>query len=298
MAVATVCHRMLSLHVACIKMMPPHSQIYRCIVSNVLPGGQQDSSDKSNTSVNQQEVDKFRSLASQWWDPSGDFKALHSFNTLRIPLVRDGILQTRKVPKEIANSSRPLKNFNIIDVGCGGGVLSEPLSRLGANVTGIDPAEECISIANQHLAKDSSLTNLKYLKETAEQHVASSSDHYDAVILSEVAEHADNLKLLMISCINLLKADGSIFVTTINQTFSAWILAILVAENVLRVLPPGTHDYKKLVRPEDLEQLLLAGGCQVHLVHGMMYNPFCNSWHWTKDTSINYAMHAVKRQHK
>lgn len=244
-------------------------------------------------------MDKFRQVASQWWDPAGDMKGLHSFNALRVPLVREGILQTRNVAKTTAKSSKPLKDMRIADIGCGGGVLSEPLARLGACIVGIDPAEECIKVAEDHATKDTSISpNLKYICDTAENHVVSNAGLYDAVVASEVAEHVEDLNLLIKTCIKLAKVQGSVFVTTINQTYLAWLFAILVAENVFRVLPRRTHQYEKLVPPQQLEHLFNSNGCQVHRVHGMMYNPFGDKWYWVRDTSLNYAIHAVKLEDK
>jgi len=245
------------------------------------------------TTRDQDEISRFDKWSDEWWDEYGKAKGLHAMNGLRVPLIRDGILHMSGGSCEA--SPRPLSGFSVLDVGCGGGLLSEPLARLGANVTGLDASAETIETARRHAQTDKRiLGNLKYECETAEQHLASKEKHYDAVVVSEVAEHVDDLKLLVETCVKLTKVDGSLFFTTINKTYLAWLLAIIVAENVLNIVPKGTHSYDKLVPPEELMHLLKKAGCDIKLIHGMLYNPIMNKWSWMSDTSISYAVHAIR----
>uniref|UniRef100_T1J1P0 Ubiquinone biosynthesis O-methyltransferase, mitochondrial n=1 Tax=Strigamia maritima TaxID=126957 RepID=T1J1P0_STRMM len=247
----------------------------------------------ASTTVNLEEVDKFSGQSIKWWSTNGESKALHSMNALRVPLIRDGILQ------DSSRKAKPLSNFNLLDVGCGGGVLSEPLARLGANVTGLDASPEMIAVAQEHAQLDRTLsTNLKYRCESVEEHLSANQERYDAIIVSEVAEHVDDLRLFLEICVNLTKENGSLFFTTINKTPLSWLLAIFTAENILKLVPRGTHSYDKLVEPAEVERILVNCGCRLNIIHGMCYNPIVNSWRWIRSTDVNYALHAIKMKNE
>jgi len=249
----------------------------------------------SDSTVNRQEVDKFKAMSSDWWNPSGVCKPLHSMNTLRIPLIREGLLQSVLASPEYQDTDKPLTGLKILDVGCGAGIISEQLARIGASVVGIDACEENIEAAREHADLDPGLdTNLKYYCHTVEQHLENLEDCYDAVVASEVIEHVENQQIFIRKCIEAIKPDGSIFVTTINRTSRSWLLAIVGAEYVLGLLPRGTHQWEKFVQPSELCRMVETEGCHTRSVQGMLYVPWANVWKWFPDCSVNYAFHAVK----
>ena len=245
----------------------------------------------ASSTRNEEELDKFRAMAGSWWDRDGPCKALHSMNALRVNLVREGIQETKGIK---ASTADVLKGIDILDVGCGGGILCEPLARIGANVTGLEAAEQSLEVAREH-AKGQKGLKLEYVCSTIEDFVRDNPEvRFDAVVASEVLEHVESQPLFMESCSRMLKPGGSIFVTTINRSRSSYAAAILAAECFLGLLPKGTHDFSKFVTPEELEAMLERSGCSVRLVHGMFYWPVFNSWSWTSSTAVNYAVHAVK----
>lgn len=208
----------------------------------------------SNSTIEDGELKKFKKMVSSYsWHDSPEFAALRTMNWLRVPLIRDNLLKGQPLL-----SSKPLSDYSILDVGCGGGLLSEKLAVLGGQVTGIDPLEENIMLANDH--KESShpnLTNLQYKCSTIEDFsTVANSNSFDGIVASEVLEHVNDVDLFITCCHRLLKPNGSLFITTINQTIASYIFAIFVAENILKLLPQGTHDYRKLIPPNSLRLLL------------------------------------------
>uniref|UniRef100_A0A1A8HYE2 Ubiquinone biosynthesis O-methyltransferase, mitochondrial n=2 Tax=Nothobranchius kuhntae TaxID=321403 RepID=A0A1A8HYE2_NOTKU len=257
----------------------------------------------SHTTVDPEEVKRFQSLANKWWDEQGGFAALHAMNDLRVPFVRDNLLNVQWEH----HPGKPLAGLRILDVGCGGGLLTEPLGRLGANVLGLDPVEDSIRIAQQHLSHDLDLCDqVSYRACTLEQLSVEGDEEqreqsgewregqFDAVVASEVVEHLADLETFAICCNRVLKPGGSLFITTINKTNLSYALAIVVAEQLLHIVPSGTHDWEKFISPVELERLLESNGFSVRSVQGMMYNPLSGAWCWTNSTAINYALHAVK----
>uniref|UniRef100_A0A8D0BWR5 Ubiquinone biosynthesis O-methyltransferase, mitochondrial n=1 Tax=Salvator merianae TaxID=96440 RepID=A0A8D0BWR5_SALMN len=245
----------------------------------------------SHTTVDPREIRKFQLLAHKWWDEQGEYAALHSMNDIRVPFIRDTVLNMRSEHE----LGRPLSGLSILDVGCGGGLLTEPLGRLGASVTGIDPLEDNIKTAELHKSFDPVLDKrIQYKSCTLEDIVEESSETFDVVIASEVVEHVADLETFVRSCGEVLKPEGSLFITTINKSQLSYIFGIVVAERVLGIVPAGTHDWEKFVPPEELERLLESNGFLVKTVKGMLYNPLFGSWSWIGSTSINYALHAVK----
>lgn len=245
----------------------------------------------SGTTIDQEEVDKFSRLANHWWDETGEFGPLHTMNDLRIPLVRDALASS----SSSGSVCLPLSGVKILDVGCGGGILSEPLARLGAEVTGLDASEENIEVAKRHAALDESISlRLRYECSTVENFSLQEPEKYDGVVASEIIEHVANQPQFVTSCCQLVRPGGSIFLTTINRTWLSYWLAIIAAERILRIVPEGVHDWNKFIPPEDLQCLLQKENFKTVLVRGMTLNPLNLRWSWFSDTSINYAIHAVK----
>ncbi|XP_034948811.1 ubiquinone biosynthesis O-methyltransferase, mitochondrial [Chelonus insularis] len=242
--------------------------------------------------IDNKEIVHHGKLSNLWWDKQGQLRPLHAFNPLRIQFVRDGL---KNVGWEELNPSKPLEGLKILDVGCGGGILSEPLARIGANVTGIDGSEELINTAKEHASLDPALTDrLKYICTSIEDHTLENSNYYDAVVASEVLEHVTNKDFFIKCCVDVLKVNGSIFITTINKNLVSWLGSIILAEHVLKLIPVGTHEWEKFISPLDTQRLLEKHGCQLKLEHGIYYNPLVNDWSWTSTTVNNYALHAVK----
>lgn len=253
----------------------------------------EDESSHKNSTVDNTEVDKFSRLASEWWTKSGEFGALHSLNRLRVPLIRDALLQNQDQGNSI--SPTPLQGFRILDIGCGGGILSEPLARLGAQVTGVDASSENIEVARAHAASDPRLSGrLEYLCSPVEALPA--SQQYDAVLASELLEHVTNQESFVATACSLVKENGSIHFTTLNKTILSRALAVYAAENVLKIVPAGSHDWEKFITPERLQGMLTNNGFRTVLLHGMTLNPISLRWSWISNTSMNYALHAVKTQ--
>jgi len=200
------------------------------------------------TTVNKKEIEKFSRMAEEWWDVEGKFKPLHKFNPIRIKYIKESVIENFKLPN---NEKLPLKGINLLDIGCGGGLLSEPMSRLGATVTGIDASEKNIEIAKIH-AKRSKL-NINYICSSPEK---IKKDKFDVILNMEIVEHVDNVDLFLKSSANLLNDNGLMFVATINKTLKSYLFAIIGAEYVLRWLPIGTHEWEKFVKPEILQNIL------------------------------------------
>jgi len=247
------------------------------------------------STLNKEEVKKFQAMSSEWWNPNGVCKPLHSMNRLRIPLIRDGMVKRLRTNKDDVDSATPLLGTKILDVGCGAGIVAEQLARIGAEVTGLDACAENIEAAKEHMKKDKSLSGrLTYSCKSVEEHFAESPDKYDAVVASEIIEHVENPEVFVDLCAGLVKDGGSCFFTTINRTTRSWLAAIVGAEYLLGILPKGTHDWDKFITPEELGAMLAKSGCKTRLVHGMFYIPGVNKWSWIGDTAVNYALHAVK----
>lgn len=250
------------------------------------------SSVKSNTetTVIKEEVKKFQELAGKWWDST--FDGLHAMNTLRVPFIRDGMLQL--CPGHLEKGEKPLTGLTILDVGCGGGILAEPLARLGAYVTGLDPGETNVKVAQYHCSLDLKLRdNLEYICTTVEDH-CKDNKKYDAVVCSEVIEHVDRVPYFVKCCTDLVKDNGSVFFTTINRTTFSYVFAILLAEHIFRFIPKGTHEWKQFIKPKDLQLMLQSHGCKTISVRGMAFVPLLTKWFWVPYQGCFYALHAKK----
>ena len=239
------------------------------------------------TTINKKEVQKFSELADEWWDAKGKFKPLHVFNPIRIKYILDKCTSHFKIDKK---EDKPLKSLNILDIGCGGGLVSEPMSRLGAKVTGIDASSRNIEIAKIH-SKKSGL-NIKYLNTSPEKKEI--NEKFDVVLNLEVVEHVENLDLFLKSTSELLRKDGIMFVATINRTFESYIKAIIGAEYILRWLPIGTHDWQKFLKPEEIQQRFKNISLNKLNLDGLKFNILTNSWSLSSDCSVNYIIVAQK----
>ena len=235
------------------------------------------------TTINQEEIQKFSKLADQWWDAKGKFKPLHAFNPIRIKYIIDKCSYHFKLKKK---DGKPMANLKVLDIGCGGGLVCEPLSRLGAEVTGIDASFKNIEVAKIH-AKKSNL-NIKYLNTSPEKKTI--SDKFDVILNLEVVEHVENLNLFLKSASELLKKNGIMFIATINRTFESYIKAIVGAEYILRWLPIGTHDWQKFLKPEEIEEKLIKLNLNKLYLDGLKFNILSNSWSLSSNCSVNYIM--------
>ncbi len=241
------------------------------------------------TSIDRDEVARFAALADDWWNPRGKMAPLHKFNPVRLGFIRD---QACAEFRRDAKTLDCLQGLTFLDVGCGGGIVAEPLARLGGRVTGIDPAEENIEAAKLH-AEKSGLT-IDYRATTVEA-LAKTGAAFDVVIASEVVEHVADLDFFVGRSAALVKPGGLMIVTTINRTLKSFALAIVGAEYILRWLPVGTHRWEKLVTPDELEAALKAGGLEVVEESGIMYDPFRDEWRASDDMDVNYMFADEKR---
>jgi len=241
-------------------------------------------SEAARTTIDQAEVDRFSAMAAEWWDPTGKFRPLHKFNPVRLTYVRDLVsAQFGRDPR----AHRPLEGLRILDIGCGGGLLSEPMARMGADVLGADASEKNIGIARAHAA--GSGVPVDYRAVTAEA-LAEAGETFDVVLNMEVVEHVSDVDFFLTTCASMVRPGGMMFVATINRTLKAAALAIFAAENVLRWLPRGTHQYEKLVRPEEIEKPLAASGLTVTDRTGVFFNPLLDQWNLSKDMDVNYML--------
>ena len=225
-------------------------------------------------------------MAAEWWDPEGKFKPLHKFNPIRIKYIKDNIIYSFK----LKSKEKPLQMINILDIGCGGGLLSEPMARLGANVTGIDASDKNIKIAKLHAKKNK--LNINYFCSSPEK--LKIKKKFDVILNMEIIEHVEDINFFIKSCSKLLKKNGLMFVATLNKTLKSYVFAIIGAEYVLRWLPIGTHDWEKFVKPEDLKNILNKNNLKIEKIDGMNFDIFKDEWNISKDTSINYIAKSLK----
>ena len=239
------------------------------------------------STINKDEIEKFSKLADEWWDINGKFKPLHMFNPIRIGYILENILTFFKIDK---NKKFPLKNLKILDIGCGGGLISEPMTRLGANVTGVDASNKNINIAKLHAEKNK--LDIIYLSGVPED--LDPQNKFDVILNLEVVEHVENLDLYLESCFKVLKPGGIMFTATLNRTLTSYVKAIVGAEYILRWLPIGTHDWNKFLKPEELEKKITDLNFSTINLTGLSFNPFFKEWKRTKDLSVNYILVAQK----
>jgi len=238
------------------------------------------------SSVNKKEIEKFSKMAAEWWDPSGKFKPLHKFNPIRIGYIKKNIISNFKLKIK----KKPLDKISILDIGCGGGLLSEPMTRLGANVTGIDVSNKNINIAKLHAKKNK--LKINYFCSSPEKFKIKKK--FDVILNMEIIEHVEDINFFINSCSKLLKKNGLMFVATLNKTLKSYVFAIIGAEYLLRWLPIGTHDWEKFVRPEDLKKILSKNNLKLEKLDGMNFNIIKDEWSVSSDTSINYIAKFIK----
>jgi len=236
---------------------------------------------KSST-INKKEIDKFSKIAEDWWNPEGKFKPLHQFNPERIKYIKDNTIKHFN----LTNKDKPFKNLNILDIGCGGGLLSEPMSRLGGNVTGIDASEKNIISAKIH-AKQNNL-NISYFCNSPENF--KTNKKFDLVLNMEIVEHVEDVNFFIKKSSELLKKNGLMFVATLNRTLKSYIFAIIGAEYILRWLPIGTHEWNKFLTPEELTNFGQKNSLLVEKIDGMVFNPLSNRWKVSQDCAVNYII--------
>ena len=239
------------------------------------------------TTINKKEIQKFSKLADEWWDVNGKFKPLHMFNPIRIEYITDNIKKYFKIGD---NKTNFLDGLNILDIGCGGGLISEPMARLGGDITGIDASGKNIKVAKIHSKKNK--LKINYLNRSPEQ--LEDIEKFDVILNLEIVEHVDNVNLCIKSCHKLLKKDGLMFTATLNRSLISYFKAIIGAEYILRWLPIGTHDWNKFLKPEELEKLLQYEKFSTVDVKGLEFNPISNKWKQSDNLSVNYIITSSK----
>lgn len=242
----------------------------------------------TETTINDAEVAKFTAMAEQWRDPKGKFKPIHKFNPVRLAYIREAVLGHFGRDGSVM---RPFEGLRVLDVGCGGGLLSEPMAKLGATVVGIDAAERNIKIATLHA--EQSGVSVDYRATTSEA-LAGAGNQFDLVLNMEVVEHVDNVPLYMKSCADLVAPGGLMLTATLNRTARALAFAVFGAEYVLGWLPKGTHDWKKFLTPDEIKALIERNGMRVTAETGLVYHPLADEWRKSRDMGINYMVLAEK----
>ncbi len=239
------------------------------------------------TTINKEEIQKFSNLADEWWDVKGKFKPLHMFNPIRIDYIFEKIKIHFNLEYQKENF---LKGLKILDIGCGGGLISEPMARQGGLVTGIDASEKNIKVAGLH-AKQSNL-KINYLNKSPE--TMEETENFDIILNLEIVEHVENVDLYIKSCQKLLKKNGLMFTATLNRTFTSYVKAIIGAEYILRWLPIGTHDWNKFIKPEELEKMLTSQSFKTVDIKGLQFNPISKKWKRSDNLSVNYIICSSK----
>ena len=239
-----------------------------------------------NNTINKKEIEKFSKIAEEWWNPEGKFKPLHKFNPVRISYIKENIIKTFKI-----NQNRtPLKNIKVLDIGCGGGLLAEPMCRLGAEVTAIDASEKNINVAKLHSKKNN--LKINYICTSPEK--LQIKNKFDVILNMEIVEHVEDVNFFLKSSSKLLKKNGIMFIATLNKTLKSYIFAIVGAEYILRWLPIGTHEWEKFIKPEELISILKKNDLNIDRLDGMKFNMLTDSWTVSDDKSINYIAKFIK----
>ncbi len=240
---------------------------------------------KTNT-INKKEIEKFSKIAEEWWDPKGKFKPLHNFNPLRISYLKDNIIKTFNIQKK----DKILSGIKILDIGCGGGLLCEPMSRLGAEVFGMDASEKNIEVAKIHAKKNN--LNIKYFCSSPEKF--RSDLEFDVILNMEIIEHVEDVDLFLKSCSKFLRRNGIMFVATLNKTLKSYLFAIIGAEYILKWLPIGTHEWEKFIKPEELISITKKYDLTLNDLRGVKLNLLTNNWELSTDKSVNYIAKFIK----
>ena len=240
---------------------------------------------KTNT-INKKEIEKFSKIAEEWWNPQGKFKPLHKFNPIRISYIKESVIKNFKL--KIKN--KPLENIKILDIGCGGGLLSEPMTKLGADVVGIDASKNNIKIAELHAKKNN--LKIKYYCTSPEKFKTETK--FDVILNMEIIEHVNDVDFYLRSCSRLLRKNGIMFIATLNKTLKSYLFAIVGAEYILRWLPIGTHDWEKFIKPNDLISMLKKYKLEINKLDGVKFDIIKNDWNLSSDKSINYIAEFIK----
>ena len=233
-----------------------------------------------NNTINKKEIEKFSKIASEWWNPQGKFKPLHKFNPVRIKYIKENSIKHFN----IKSKNMPLKKLKILDIGCGGGLLSEPMSRLGAKVTGIDASQQNINVAKTHSLEKK--LKIKYICSSPER--LKIKDKFDIILNMEIVEHVDDVNFFIKNCSKFLKRNGIMYIATLNKTLKSYIFAIVGAEYILRWLPIGTHDWQKFIKPSKLIGFAEHNSMKIKKIDGVVFNPLSNTWNIDNDKSVNY----------
>ena len=240
------------------------------------------------STINKKEIEKFSVIATEWWNPNGKFKPLHKFNPIRIKYIKDNIINNFKL--NLIN--KPLKEINILDIGCGGGLLSEPMCRMGAKVTGIDASKKNIEVAKFHAKKN----KLKINYVCASPETLKTKIKFDVILNMEIVEHVKDIDLFIKESSNLLKKNGLMFVATLNKTLKSYLFAIIGAEYILNWLPIGTHDWNRFIKPEDIIKICKKNNLLIKNIDGMKFDLLNDQWSLSKDCSVNYIAKFKKTQ--
>jgi len=230
--------------------------------------------------INKKEIEKFSKIAAGWWDPNGKFKPLHKFNPIRIKYIKDNIIKKFN----LNSSNKPLKTINILDIGCGGGLLSEPMSRLGANVVGIDASKKNIEVAKFHAKKN----KLKINYICASPEILKIQKKFDVILSMEIVEHVEDINFFIKKSSELLKKNGLMFIATLNKTLKSYMFAIVGAEYILKWLPIGTHDWNKFIKPDELIKITKINNLKLEKLDGMNFDLLTNEWNLSSNNSVNY----------
>lgn len=241
-------------------------------------------SETARTTIDQSDVDRFSRIASEWWDPRGKFRPLHKFNPTRLDYIREQVSATFA---RNLKSDKPFDGLRLLDIGCGGGLLCEPMARLGAAVVGADASATNIEVAKLHATQSG--VAIDYRATTSEA-LSEAGETFDIILNMEVVEHVADVELYLQSCAKMLRPGGLMFIATINRTMKAYALAIVGAEYVLGWLPKGTHSYEKLVRPEEIEAALAPTGVAIIDRLGVTFNPLADKWSRSNDIAVNYMV--------
>lgn len=240
----------------------------------------------NNSTIDQDEIEKFNTIANEWWNPNGKFKQLHLMNPARIRFIKQKILLHYNL---IDSITKPFHGLKIADIGCGGGITSIPMAKLGATVTGIDASSKNIAVAKMHANKIEVQVN--YIHSSIEEYVKISNEKYDVVLCLEVIEHVSNIQSFILYLSKILKLGGMLIISTINKTLKSYVFAIGLAEYLLGYLPIGTHDFNKFLKPSTINNILLSHNMTLKEIQGLSYNPILQQWRLTNDISVNYIMY-------
>ena len=239
-----------------------------------------------NNTINKKEIEKFSKMSEEWWNPDGKFKPLHKFNPIRITYIKNNIIKKFKTK----NKKKPLEKVKILDIGCGGGLLSEPMKRLGADIVGIDASNKNIEIAKLHAKKNK--LDIEYHCTSPEKF--KTDIKFDVILNMEIVEHVEDVDFFLKSCSKLLKKNGIMFIATLNKTLKSYVFAIIGAEYIMRWLPIGTHEWEKFIKPEYLVDIMKKYNFKLDAVDGMKFSLIKDEWSISSDKSVNYIGRFIK----